>query len=303
VLAPLAVFVLLAAPEQAHFWMELDGLPSGEVTLSREGGGYRYRSVHLFGRGGKRTAREEQLALDAQGKDGAGRVPEGLWLWRRPPLGCVDGREELTGRLGPLCAEHHQGANTRGTLLGQPFEAAYDAQGELHTLSLAGVRFVRRGAQPLRAPPAAEPQRLVLPDGPGAPCLVPAPRLDATPLRPWRLSTARALAEALAAQAPAESCLERARAFRARALSLGGDARVVHGLWVTKGRALPHAWVQVRAEDGRLVALDPANAPPAAPGSLIPLAVETGPGRGGAVAAGEARRALWRGQTRLERCR
>jgi hypothetical protein len=175
-LALLPTLLLLAAappqapaPSEARFVFAWRGVPVGTVTLSLEvlGEGrrqLRYRSEHLLTREGQVSARRQQarVPLDAAGRiaGAPGVHAQALWLWRGPPApGCVQGREELTGREGPHCVRRRlpgPGGETRveGTLLGQPFTADYSVDGQLQALALPGAHFRRVGpGLQLRAPP------------------------------------------------------------------------------------------------------------------------------------------------------
>lgn len=218
------VALALAQPAQEQAWtMELQGAPVAVVRASLRGRSFRWSAEHLFGRRERRAASVE---LGADGKDGQGRVPEGLWLWRTPKDGCVPGLDELSGRLGPLCARAVGPGRVDGTLRGEPFRAWYGADGTLDRLEVSGAAY-RRGAAWAGEDPWRKGVRVA---GQG-PTLRLQPHVEGARVLP---------------SAPQPSgrtgvpgdCLELARA------AAGAGAEVVLGVVVEDGRAWPHAWVR-----------------------------------------------------------
>jgi hypothetical protein len=199
----------------ARFIFSLGGAPAGTVELSLEGDTYAYRSVHVY----RRSQAERVEKFDAD----TSPVPEGLWLWRQPRPGCVDGVAELSHQKGQLCADAAKGHQVSGTSLGRPFTARYDDAGLLVQLSVGKSTFTRTERPLVPGRPYAGGFAI---EGKGT-------RLSLDPpvdgarwpeLEPKGVRTA-----------PAEegSCLELAQAY-------GGPLTL--GLVVENGRAWPHAW-------------------------------------------------------------
>ncbi|MBF5046197.1 lasso peptide biosynthesis protein [Simulacricoccus sp. 17bor-14] len=315
-------------PAEARFLFSWRGVPVGTVTLSLEQGGrtFRYRSVHLHTRGDEVGARTQQevLAVDAQGLLAPGGVhPQALWLWHGPPApGCIQAREELTGRVGPHCARARGPHAVAGTLLGEPFEAQYAADGELQALQVGTAQFQRVGAR-LRLQPPPDLFSRGLPIAGGATGALafsppwPPPTEPAPPLSAWREGPARALAREVHAALPdkrpsaadfdpaadeggAGGCLAHALRFARLAAARGQRVALVHGLLALEdGRAYPHAWVRVGLGGGATLDLDPTSLDEVTPDTHLPLALAT-PGAPARL-AGERWLALLAGAHRITR--
>jgi hypothetical protein len=335
VLAPLSVLLLALTPggkapapppgQAARFVFAWRGVPVGTVTLSHEPGAGRftYTSRHLHTRGGHRgeRVREVSLALGPEGTvAGRASTPQALWLWRGPPaLGCVVGREELSGREGPHCISALQGSRARGTVLGQPFTALYDGRGRLEVLEVGESRFtaVAPGVA-LRAPPELFAAGVAVEGAEGPLSFEPPWPLPARPpwLTAWRAEAARALAEQVHSAFPekepgeadlseggegeAGGCLAHALRFATLAAARRQRVALVHGLLaVGTGPARPHAWVRVGLAGGGTLDLDPTSLEPVTPETHLPLALAEP--EGAAVEAGERWLELLRGERRVVR--
>jgi hypothetical protein len=209
----------------ARFIFELNGAPAGTVELSLDGNAYVYRSTHVYRR--TKAERVDRFAADAK------PVPEGLWLWRQPKEGCVQGVSELSHETGLLCVDTVKGHEVAGSSLGRAFTARYDERGELVELVIGKSRFVR----------SEKPLKPGQPYGEGFAIEGHGTRLSLDPpvegtrwpeLEPRGIRTA-----------PAEegACLELAQAF---VDSTNVDYRLVLGLVVENGRAWPHAWAYAK---------------------------------------------------------
>jgi hypothetical protein len=315
----------LSSEETGRFVFAWRGVPVGTVTLSLapEVRRFTYTSRHLHTRGGHRGERVREVSLEL-GPEGtvAGRpsVPQALWLWRGPPtLGCVMGREELSGREGPHCVTARRGDVVEGTLLGQPFTARYDGRGRMVALEVGEARFteVALGVR-LRPPPELFTEGLRVEGTSGPLAFSPPWPLAVRPswLTAWRAGEARALAKAVHAAFPdkgpgdadfreggegeAGGCLAHALRFAARAAARGQRVALVQGLLVVDGGpARPHAWVRVGLAGEDTLDLDPTSLDPVTPETHLPIAlVEPG---GASVEAGERWLALLRGEHRVVR--
>lgn len=295
---PLSVLLLLSicspavAAERAVFLFELSGTPVGTVELSLDvdRGEYRYTSVQLFTRDEhkKRRVRTEAVKVTPALIDSKrGLALESLSLWKGPRRpGCIQVREELGTREGPLCFTEVHPERVKGTVYGQPFQATLDPESqELQALTLQAARFVRvDGAAKLEAPPDLFASGWPV-EGRSGPLAALRGSEESKPLetepsrkvRPWKsLQQARALsrevhlsfAEQRASEADfaaderadSASCMGHVRRFVDRARKLGQDAAVVHGLVVEEDshRAFPHVWVRVRHGHGKgHIDLDP----------------------------------------------
>jgi hypothetical protein len=299
------------------------GIPVGRVTLKRSLGQFTYGSLHLHTREGHVGARtrEVRLPVDEQGRvEGSQSVPQALWLWRGPPrVGCVTGREELTGREGAHCVTWVKGRQVEGTMLGAPFRARYDEAGRLQVLEVGQSRFTLAApGEKLRAPPELFSEGIQVEGTRGAlafapPWPVPA-RLEG--MTPWEAGAARALAERVHAAFPekrpgeadwreggageAGGCLAHALRFAAEAAALGQKVALVHGLLVVDGGpARPHAWVRVALAGGGTLELDPTSLEPVSPHTHLPMALVDA--TGSSHEAGERWLELLRGTRRVVR--
>nr|WP_225937102.1 lasso peptide biosynthesis protein [Myxococcus sp. RHSTA-1-4] len=255
-----------------------------------------------------------------QGARGPGVVPQALWLWHGPPpVGCITGREELSGREGPHCVTRADGRQVEGTLLGTPFRARYGEAGRLEVLEVGDSRFtVAAPGERLRAPPELFAEGLPVEGTRGAlalepPLEVPA-RLEG--MTPWDAGPARALAARVHAaftdkgpgaadwnedgQGEAGGCLAHALRFAAGARERGVKVALVHGLLVVDGGpARPHAWVRVALARGGTLDLDPTSLDAVRPDTHLPVALEDA--RGPALDAGARWLSLLRGAHRVVR--
>lgn len=269
--AALLVSLLLAAggrAETAAYEFRLLGTPVGRVELQLEKGKFTYRSRQWFNRGGRESLQGRSVTLAAS----KAPRPASLLLWHRPGDGCRKAKDELTGKVGRLCAEAQ---GTRGEFLGQRWEATYAGKPlRLETLRLGDAEYVRLSGDAAKAPAppdlSAEGFRV---DGyEGRPQVDPPVKLEPfTPDR-WSGKQAKALAEKVHAEGAGTSnaCLEMARAFRAEANRDRVRAEVVTGLLVEGDRALPHAWVRVVTESGPLE-LDPSSLEQVTPERYVTL--------------------------------
>jgi hypothetical protein len=269
---------------------------------------------------GTRETDGTMRAPGAGGSPGGEVVPQALWLWHGPPpVGCVTGREELSGREGPHCVTRVDGRRVEGTLLGSPFRARYGEAGRLEVLEVGDSRFtVAAPGERLRAPPELFARGLPVEGVRGAlalepPLEVPA-RLEG--MTPWEAGAARALAARVHAAFPekgpgaadwsedgageAGGCLAHALRFAALARERGVKVALVHGLLgVDGGPARPHAWVRVALARGGTLDLDPTSLDPVRPDTHLPVALEDA--RGPALEAGARWLALLRGAHRVVR--
>lgn len=212
----------LAVLGQTRYLFELDGVPVGTVELSLEGKRYTYTSLLAYRRAKSEHVDEFNLAPERP-------TPEGYWLWRKPAQGCVAGIAEVTNATGKLCADEVGVREVKGTTLGKPFTARYDAGGELEELLLGKSRFVRTD-KPL-AP--GQPYAKGFAVGGKGKKLELEPALAGTR---WPFHTPKGTRAAPLREA--DSCLEVAQAFVAE----NADYRLVLGVVMDKGRAYPHAW-------------------------------------------------------------
>jgi hypothetical protein len=197
--------------------------------------------------------------------------PASLVLWQRPGDGCRKVKDELTGKVGRLCAS---GQGSRGELMGQAWEATYAGKPKrLETLKLGDAEFQRvteKGAAP--SPPDLSGGGFHVDGYAGRPVVD--PPLAPFTFRPerWTAKAARALAEKVHAEGKeqVDACLALARAFRAEANRDHVRAEVVTGLLVEGDRAFPHAWVRVETEGGPLE-LDPSSLEPVTPERYVTL--------------------------------
>jgi len=295
----------------------------GRVTLKRSAGQFFYGSLHLHTREGHVGARQRDVTLpvDERGRvEGSDSVPQALWLWRGPPpVGCVTGREELTGREGAHCVTSVQGRQVEGTMLGAAFQAWYDEAGRLQVLEVGQSRFTLAGpGEKLRAPPELFSEGIPVAGTRGALAFAPAwpvpARLEA--MTPWEAGAARALAERVHAAFPekrpgeadwregaageAGGCLAHALRFAAEAARLGQKVALVHGLLVVDGGpARPHAWVRVALAGGGTLELDPTSLDPVSPQTHLPMALVDA--TGSSREAGERWLELLRGTRKVVR--
>ncbi|MBU8895519.1 lasso peptide biosynthesis protein [Corallococcus sp. M34] len=330
----LLVALLLALPDKpvnteppersARYVFAWRGVPVGTVNLHWAAGRFTYESHHLHTREGQvgERVREVTLRVDAAGHvEGTHAVPQALWLWRAPPaVGCVTGREELSGQEGPHCVTAVHGAQVEGTLLGAAFRARYGEDGELASLEVGDSRFTRAapGAR-LRAPPELFAAGLPV-EGRGMGPLRLEPALEVPERLPdmtaWAVAPARTLAARVHAAFPSKApsaadwrvgadaeaggCLAHALRFAKLAERAGQRVGVVHGLLVVDGGpARPHAWVRVALKGGGTLDLDPTSLDEVSPATHVAVALV--PADGPALEAGERWLALLRGEHRVVR--
>lgn len=243
----LAVVILLwagAAPDSARFVLRLRGIPVGFVELSLNGDAYTYRSTHMFRNGGgaQRTrVRSETIALRPDGP-----AHESLWLWKRPAqVGCVEGRAEINGTFGELCAETVAGDQVTGSVFGRAFRARYDDAG-LVSLKMEGVSFERVGRGVTVNAPELFSKGVEIRGSSGPAALDPRPRptgrCDAlTPAKGVSLGKVEAM--------ESDSCLTIARRAQRDLAQRGVVAGIVHGFLLDGARARPHAWIRLDGRD------------------------------------------------------
>jgi hypothetical protein len=313
----------------ARFVFAWRGVPVGTVGLSLDAGRFTYTSRHLHvrdGHAGERV-REVTLPVDAQGRVTAGdAVPQALWLWRGPPpVGCVKGREELSGQEGPHCVTARGPTSAEGTMLGARFRARYDDRGQLQALEVGDSRFTRAApGERLRAPPELFADGVPVEGGTGGALLLATredgPSFTVPPRLPelteWTPAQARALSAKVHAAFPdkgptsadwrpggegeAGGCLAHALRYASLARARGQRVGLVHGLLVVDGGpARPHAWVRVALKGGGTLDLDPTSLDPVRPDTHLALALV--PPEGPALEAGERWLALLRGDFRVVR--
>jgi hypothetical protein len=254
--------------ERATYEFRLQGTPVGQVELQLDKGKFTYRSRQWFNLGGRESlaAREVKLAAAKAPR------PASLLLWHKPGDGCRKAKDELTGKVGRLCAE---GQGTKGEFLGKPWEATYAGKPQrLQTLKLGDAEYVRlpEGEAKSPTPPDFTGEGFRVDGYEGRPQVEPPVKLEPfTPDR-WSRKQAVALAEKVHADGAGMSnaCLALARQFRAEANVDRVRAEVVTGLLVEGDRALPHAWVRVMTESGPLE-LDPSSLEPVTPERYVTL--------------------------------
>ncbi len=215
----LLFLLLAAAPVEARFVLEVQGVPLAVLQVRVDGRAYTYEATHFLEEGpAKKTV---QRSLD----DG---TPEVLALLTPPPAGCREVVEERTGRAETLCVTKTSALAAEGTVDGKSFAARY-AKGRLADISFAQVRW--RAVDGAVAPPRESPFHAG----------VPAPR-DATAFSPpvkgarWLSGSPRGVGEGDVSRA---RCLVLAREW---AKSSPG-AQLALGLVIEDARAYPHAWV------------------------------------------------------------
>lgn len=281
-------------PDSIQLVLELGGSPAGVVTLSRHGRNYSYRSQHFFHHGTDVSERTRVASFEL-GRDGLtaeGHAPSGLWLWRRPVPGCVEGIDELSGEAGEFCAEA-RGDALGGTLGKVPFLATYGPDGVLSTLVLpdSTLRRVPLGSTLEVGPQALQSLERAMRNPPGTGALRwKNSTFDASlkGLTPWTRQEAEALSKAVdrsfrdKRQGPADfdpnltsasrgGCLAHARRFAIRAKDAGRTVGIVHGLVFHQGSLRPHAWVRVALEGGGTLELDPMLGKLVTPSTYLPL--------------------------------
>jgi hypothetical protein len=274
-----------ASPTQrtSAFLFLLNGTPVGAVDLEWDPARWQFRYVSTHWMHAEASAatqrRSAAFTLDEQGHIAeTAQRPAAFWLLHRPGPGCVNVQDELTGEKGSGCVVSEDGARTRGTLLGKPFEALYDDDSGLQELTLGPAQF-RRVSHPLS--PSTPPDLLggalpiqgrkgllAISGGGSIPASISPTGSAIHPvLTPWVESAAstlnRRVHDEVAARSgdqPAE-CSDYAKAFVQQANGPGNIVRaaVVYGFYAppdaTQARA--HAWVVVNTPEGPLE-LDPA---------------------------------------------
>jgi hypothetical protein len=269
--APLLVWLLVASgvhAETAAYEFRLLGTPVGRVELQLEKGKFTYRSRQWFNRGGRESLEGRVVTLSATKTP----RPASLLFWHKPGDGCRKAKDELTGKVGRLCAELQ---GTKGEFLGKPWEATYSGKPlRLESLKVGDAEYVRLPEDEVKAPapPDFSGEGFRVDGYEGRPQVEPPMKLEPfTPDR-WNSKKAQALAEKVHADGAGNSnaCLELARAFRGEANRSAVRAEVVTGLLVEGDRALPHAWVRVITESGPLE-LDPSSLEQVTPDRYVTL--------------------------------
>lgn len=221
------------APTSASWTLHLSEVPTAIARAKLEGGKFTWSVETPFARN---ATKDPVVKVDAQGKDGKGRFPEGLWFMRKPAPGCVKGFDEVTGREGELCME----PDGRGKALGEKFSGAWGDDGILETLFIRGVQWRRgetawTGKNPWVAgfPVTGEGKQVVV---------------EGTP-RFWQQSTQP---RPVGKRGAKGDCLTLARAFLDA--NVKGAHELVMGLVVEGDKVWPHAWVRTMSDR---VHLDP----------------------------------------------
>lgn len=209
--------------EAAAWTLTLSEVPTAIARARLEGGTYTWAVETPFGRGKQSPV---TVKVDAAGRDAKGRVPEGLWFFRRPKPGCVKGFDEVTGREGELCLED----DGHGTALGEKFRGTWGADGVLESLLIRGVEW-RRGEHAWTGTnPWAEGFAVT---GEGAQLAVEGV------VRFWVLEEHP---RPTGKRKVKGDCLT--VAYRAIDEAPQGKLGLVRGLVIERGRAWPHAWVR-----------------------------------------------------------
>ena len=212
----------LAVLGQTRYLFELDGVAVGTVELALEGKHYTYTSLLAYRRAKAEHVDEFNLSPDKP-------VPEGYWLWHKPAEGCVPGVAEVTSATGKLCADEVGVREVKGTAMGKPFTARYDASNELEELVVGKSRFLRTDKPLVPGQPYAKGFPV---EGKGKKLEL-QPPLEGTR---WPFFTPKGTRSAPLPEP--DSCLEVAQAFVAE----HPGYRLVLGVVMDKGRAYPHAW-------------------------------------------------------------
>ncbi len=224
--SPLLVMLLAASPLSGGRWLlEVGGTPAGVVSVQVTPTEVVYASRLFFP--GRERARTVRLAIDDAGHTAGGLVPQVAWLARRPPPGCVDTVEELSGRTETVCLAPDR---AHGTLAGRPFTARWSPADRLLEFALPGARFVATDA------PVAPPDEDAFAHGYDVTGQGPQPTLTPTVAG---LRTPRVEAVGSPDEVEPGGCLA---AARARLQRHGGELAL--GVVLEDGRAWPHAWVR-----------------------------------------------------------
>jgi hypothetical protein len=226
----LALFLLAAAPVDATFLLELDGVPAATLQVIEHPARFDYRVTRFLEEGDAVFARSFPLG-------GPSAAPEVQALLHLPPVGCRDVLEERTGALEPLCVTVVDDGAASGTIAKDAFRAHYGSDGLLESISVASVTWVRVHGLVQRPAVVAAPlaEGLAVSKGDGPVHLTPA--VDGA-----RLVTVRLVGTP--GSVGRTRCLPLARAYARRT---GGT--VVLGLLVDAERAWPHAWVRTPRGD------------------------------------------------------
>jgi hypothetical protein len=301
----IATVLLVAAPAQTSYLFTLDGLPAGQVTLSRsaDGKSFTYRSEQVFGRGpALRKVETRTLKIGPEGRVvGSTATPVSLWLWTRSPPGCLEVLDERTGRAGQACSNGVSSEELEGIALEESFHATY-RDGVLEVLEMGPARFKRVQATPgLDGAAGLWARGLALPGGRGELVFDPGLSLPRQPSAPS--SRGQAYAEqTLREFGPTESgerCLEASQRLLGWIEERGGHGVLVLGLLVAEGRAWPHAWVRAEGPFDEPVDLDPAWSRLVVPPGYIALQTVTAGADG--LEAGQIYLDLVTGKRRLVR--
>lgn len=221
----LLIVSLASVPVQrANFVFTLDDVPLAVLSMQLDGASYLYESTHFLEEADGHF--ERRLTLDT------GPRPEVLALNTRPALGCQDVLEERTLSVERLCIDQASGSTVRGRIDEAKFTATY-LRGQLDSIDLGHAKWVRVDT---KAVPHAANQRSPFADGfdvhPDERALRLDPALPGTRL----VESVRFVGTGREGR-----CLPLARAY---AEASKGVAKVIIGLVIEHGRAVPHAWVR-----------------------------------------------------------
>ncbi len=225
-----ALLLLAAAPVDATFLLEFEGVPAATLQATERPTSFEYRVTRFLEEGDAVFSRMFALT-------GAAPAPEVQALLHVPAVGCRDVLEERTGSLESLCVTVVDDGAASGTVGADSFRAHYGRDGLLESISVSSVMWVRVHGVVSRPAVVAAPLAEGLP--------------IATGTGPVHLSPAVEGARVVKVQPVGEKgsvgrtrCLPLARAQAKRS---GGT--VVLGLLVDGQRAWPHAWVRTAKGD------------------------------------------------------
>jgi hypothetical protein len=226
----LALLLLAAAPVDATFLLELDGVPAATLHVLERPSSFDYRVTRFLEEGDAVFSRTFPLG-------GTSPAPEVQALLHLPAVGCRDVLEERTGALEPLCVTVVDDGAASGTVGADSFRARYGSDGALDSISVATVTWVRVHGVVSRPAVVAAPlaEGVAVTAGPGPVHLTPA-------VEGARTVTVKPVGEK--GSVGRTRCLPLARAYARRT---GGT--VVLGLLVDAQRAWPHAWVRTAKGD------------------------------------------------------
>lgn len=226
------LFALVVTVTPVRLVHSVQGVPVGVVELAQVDGQLRYRARHVFR--DEARAFETSWPVDAQGRDGDGLVSELQALSRRRGPGCLDVREERTGKRERLCLEK----DGRGTLDGAKIAVTWDAAGALTRVDVLDDRSAllsRFETSVVEPAPGRDPF------GEGFPVEGRGPVVRLSPKAKAQVVTVQGVP---VEERSTATCLSAARTWTRE----HPGAEVQLGLVLEDGRAWPHAWV--RRPDG-----------------------------------------------------